>query len=110
LAATRLSSRRASLALLQATEKELEKIVKAAARERRPLRGREKLGVRVGRVLGRFKMGKHIRLEITDTSFGFERDPERIEDEARLDGTYVVRTTVPEEERPAELRLWMGTE
>src|SRR5215210_8250193 len=89
-------------ALLQATEKELEKIVKAAARERRPLRGREKIGVRVGRVLGRFKMGKHFRLEITDTSFGFERDPERIEDEARLDGIYVVRTTVPEEEMPAE--------
>jgi transposase len=89
-------------ALLQATEKELEKIVKAAARERRPLRGREKIGVRVGRVLGRFKMGKHFRLEITDTSFGFERDPERIQDEARLDGIYVVRTTVPEEEMPAE--------
>src|SRR5829696_6915271 len=81
--------------LLQATEKELEKITRATARVRGPLRGREKIGVRVGRVLGRFKMGKHFRLEITDTSFGFERDPERIEDEARLDGIYVVRTTVP---------------
>jgi len=89
-------------ALLQATEKELEKIVKATARERRPLRGREKIGVRVGRVLGRFKMGKHFRLEITDSSFGFERDPERIDDEARLDGIYVIRTTVPEEEMSAE--------
>jgi hypothetical protein len=89
-------------ALLRATEAELEKIAKAAARERRPLRGREKIGVRVGRVLGRFKMGKHFRLEITDSSFGFERDPERIEDEARLDGIYVIRTTVPEEEMPAE--------
>jgi hypothetical protein len=89
-------------ALLQATEKELEKIVKATARERRPLRGREKIGVRVGRVLGRFKMGKHFRLEITDSSFGFERDPGRIDDEARLDGIYVIRTTVPEEEMSAE--------
>jgi hypothetical protein len=89
-------------ALLRATEAELQKIAKAAARERRPLRGREKIGVRVGRVLGRFKMGKHFRLEITDSSFGFERDPERIEDEARLDGIYVIRTTVPEEEMPAE--------
>jgi hypothetical protein len=88
-------------ALLRATEAELEKIAKAAARERRPLRGREKIGLRVGRVLGRFKMGKHFRLEITDSSFGFERDPERIEDEARLDGIYVIRTTVPEEEMPA---------
>jgi hypothetical protein len=89
-------------ALLQATERELEKIVKATARERRPLRGREKIGVRVGRVLGRFKMGKHFRLEITDSSFGFERDPGRIDDEARLDGIYVIRTTVPEEEMSAE--------
>ena len=89
-------------ALLRATEAELGKIAKAAARERRPLRGREKIGVRVGRVLGRFKMGKHFRLEITDGSFGFERDPERIEDEARLDGIYVIRTTVPEEEMAAE--------
>jgi hypothetical protein len=89
-------------ALLRATEKELEKIVKAAARERRPLRDRDKIALRVGRVLGRFKMGKHFRLEITDTSFGFERDPERIEDEARLDGIYVIRTTVPKEEMAAE--------
>lgn len=89
-------------ALLRATEKELEKITKAAAREKRPLRGAEKIGVRVGRVLGRFKMGKHFRLEITDTSFYFERDPERIEDEARLDGIYVIRTTVPKEEMTAD--------
>ena len=89
-------------ALLRATEKELEKITKAAARQKRPLRGAEQIGVRVGRVLGRFKMGKHFRLEITDTSFGFERDPERIEDEARLDGIYVIRTTVPREEMTAD--------
>jgi transposase len=89
-------------ALLQATERELEKIVKATGRERRPLRGREQIGMRVGRVLGRFKMGKHFRLEITDSSFGFERDPGRIDDEARLDGIYVIRTTVPEEEMSAE--------
>jgi transposase len=89
-------------ALLRATEKELEKITRAAAREKRPLRGAEKIGVRVGRVLGRFKMGKHFRLEITDTSFCFERDPERIEDEARLDGIYVIRTTMPQEEMTAD--------
>jgi transposase len=89
-------------ALLRATEKEMEKIVKAAARERRPLRGREKIALRVGRVLGRFKMAKHFRLEITDTSFRFERDPERIGDEARLDGIYVIRTTVPAEEMAPE--------
>ena len=89
-------------ALLDSTEKELEKIRKAVERERNPLRGREKIGVRVGGVLGRFKMAKHFRLEITDTAFSFERDSERIEDEARLDGIYVIRTSVPEEEMTPE--------
>jgi hypothetical protein len=89
-------------ALLVATEKELEKITRAVAWERRPLRGQDTIGVRVGRVLGRFKMAKHFRYEITDTAFRFERDPERIEDEAALDGIYVIRTTVPKEEMTAE--------
>jgi hypothetical protein len=89
-------------ALLVATEKELEKIAKAVARERRPLRGQDTIGVRVGGVLGRFKMAKHFRYEIADTAFHFERDPERIEDEAALDGIYVIRTTVPKEEMTAE--------
>ena len=89
-------------ALLRATEKELEKIVKATQREKRPLRGAENIGLRVGRVLGRFKVGKHFRLEITNTAFRFERDPERIEDEARLDGIYVIRTTVAKEEMTAD--------
>jgi transposase len=88
--------------LLRATEKELEKIVQATERARNPLAGKEKIGMRVGRVLGRFKMGKHFRLEITDTAFRFERDPERIEDEARLDGIYVIRTTVQAEEMGPE--------
>jgi transposase len=89
-------------ALLAATEKELEKITKAVARERRPLRGQDRIGVRVGRVLGRFKMAKHFRYEITDAGFHFERDPERIEDEAALDGIYVIRTTEPKEKMTAE--------
>lgn len=88
--------------LLQATEKDLRKITVATTREKRPLRGAEKIGVRVGRVLGRFKMGKHFRYEITDTSFRYERDPDRIEDEGRLDGIYVIRTTVPKAEMEPE--------
>jgi hypothetical protein len=47
-------------------------------------------------------MGKHFRLEITGTAFRFERDSEQIEDEARLDGIYVIRTTVPKEEMTAD--------
>lgn len=80
--------------LLAATEKELEAVGKAVARTTRPLRGRDQIGLRVGKVLGRFKMGKHFKLTITDDSFRYERDERTIKDEAALDGIYVLRTTV----------------
>jgi transposase len=81
--------------LLAATEQELEKIAIATRRENRRLVGKDKIGVRVGKVLGRYKVGKHFVLEITDESFHYERDTESIEAEAALDGFYVVRTDVP---------------
>lgn len=80
--------------LLAATEKELQKIVEATARAQRALRGADKIGLRVGRVLGRFKMAKHFRIEITDHTFSFQRDLANIESEAALDGLYVIRTSV----------------
>ena len=81
--------------LLAATERELDKIVAATQRPRRPLRGQDAIGVRVGRVLGRFKMAKHFRIEIEEATFRYERVPERIAAEAALDGIYVIRTNVP---------------
>lgn len=81
--------------LLQATEKQLDQVTAATARSKNRLRGKEKIGLRVGRVLGRFKMGKHFRLKITEESFHYERDQSRIEAEAALDGIYVLRTSVP---------------
>jgi transposase len=81
--------------LLAATERELEKIRAATQRERRPLRGKERIGVRVGRVLGRFKMGKHFHLTIADDTFAYERVTGAIQEEAALDGLYVIRTSVP---------------
>jgi hypothetical protein len=83
--------------LLQATERELEKVAEATRREKRALRGRDKIGVRVGKVLGRFKMAKHFELTITDTAFTYGRKLEAIEAEAALDGLYVLRTSVPKE-------------
>src|SRR5438093_4122706 len=88
--------------LLVATERELTKVATATSRVRNPLRGLAKIGLRTGRVLGRFKMAKHFRLEITDTSFRFERNQARIEQEAALDGIYVIRTSVPPEVLTAE--------
>jgi len=83
--------------LLQATERELEKVAAATRREKRALRGKDKIGLRVGKVLGRFKMAKHFEMTITDTAFTYGRKQKAIDAEAALDGIYVLRTSVPKE-------------
>jgi len=88
--------------LLQATEKELEKVAAATRRVKNPLRGQDRIGLRVGRVLGRFKMGKHFKLDITNTRFAYERDQVGIAEEAALDGIYVIRTSVTVEKLSPE--------
>lgn len=88
--------------LLEATEAELGKVAEATQRKKNPLQGKDKIGLRVGRVLGRFKMGKHFHLKIEDHSFSYERDQHGIAQEVALDGIYVIRTSVPEPELSAE--------
>ena len=82
--------------LLAATEKELDTIVAATRRARRPLRGKDKIGLRVGKVINNYKMAKHFDLEITDESFTYIRKTDQIAAEAALDGIYVLRTSLPE--------------
>ncbi|MDT2005670.1 IS1634 family transposase [Rhodococcus opacus] len=82
--------------LLDATEAELGKIVAAVTAGR--LSGAGKIGLRVGKVLGKYKVGKHFRLEITDTSLMVTRNRERIDAEAALDGIYTLRTTASADE------------
>jgi transposase len=81
-------------ALLMATERDLEKIVAATGRKRNPLRGQDQIGLRAGKVLGKYKVAKHFDLEITDSGFSYRRNEERIANESRLDGVYVIRTSV----------------
>ena len=88
--------------LLQATERELEKIAAATRRPKRALRGKERIALRVGRVVGRFKMGKHFLLEIAEDAFGYARNAAHIQQEAALDGIYVIRTSVSEERLGSE--------
>ena len=88
--------------LLQGTEKELNKIVAATRREKRRLKGKEKIGIRVGKVLNRYKVGKHFKLEITEEAFSYQRATEKIAAEAALDGVYVIRTNVPADTLNAE--------
>ena len=87
--------------LLQATEKELEKIAAATRREQRPLRGKHSIGLRVGRVLGRFHMGKHYQIHIEEDGFRYQRKTKTIAREKKLDGIYVLRSNVPAESMPA---------
>ena len=82
--------------LLAGTEKELDKIAAATGRQRRPLRGKDKIALRVGKVRNHYKMAKHFDLQITDDSFTFTRKDDQIAAEAALDGIYVLRTSLPE--------------
>jgi hypothetical protein len=90
---------RKRLSLLESTDTELAKIAAAVYAGR--LTGAGKIGVRVGKVVGRYKMAKHYTLDITDDRFAFTRDEDQIAAEAALDGLYVIRTTVPAEQMDA---------
>src|SRR5690242_13371735 len=80
--------------LLKATEADLAKIAAACTRARAPLRGQDKIAVRVDRVLRRRKVAKDLTTEITNDGFSCARDQDSIDAEAKLDGIYVLRTSV----------------
>ena len=85
--------------LLAATEAKLDLIVAATRRDRRRLKGETKIGERVGKVIGKHKMAKHFVWSIDeDGAFCYHRNETSIEAEAQLDGLYVIRTSLPENE------------
>jgi transposase len=89
-------------ALLEATEKSLTKISQEVARrKKKPLTAAE-IGVKVGKVLGRYKVGKHFECKIGEGSFTGSRRQDSIEQEAKLDGIYVLRTSEPAERLSAQ--------
>ncbi len=79
--------------LLAATESDLAAIKAAVERDRRPLRGKDKIALRVGRKINRHKMAKHFELTIGENHFSFARKTDQIAGEAALDGIYVVRAS-----------------
>ena len=81
-------------ALLEAVEKELDLIVQATQREKRALKGQDKIALRVGKVLNQFKVNKYYNLEITEEGFSYQRKRELIAQETALDGVYVLRTSL----------------
>lgn len=89
-------------ALLQATEKSLEKISQEAARRKKKPFTAAEIGVKVGKVLGRYKMGKHFECTIGEGSFTWSRRSDAIAQEQMLDGIYVLRTSESAERLSAE--------
>lgn len=87
-------------ALLAATEQELAKVKASVDNPRGRLHGKPAglIGERAGRIVNRFKVAKHFQLEIADGSFAYARKQEQIAAEACLDGFYVLRTSVGEDD------------
>lgn len=83
--------------LLAATETGLSRVSQQVSRPRRNPLGKAEIGLRVGRVLHRFKVGKHFKLKIEDGLFEWSRREESIRGEEALDGIYVIRTSEPKE-------------
>jgi transposase len=79
--------------LLDATEQVLEKIGKEVERRTKTPLSAAEIGTKVGKIINRFKMGKHFELTITDGQFSYARRADVIEREAELDGLYVIRTS-----------------
>ena len=89
-------------ALLAATEKELNKLSnQVLRRKKKPLKASE-IGLKAGKVQGRYKMGKHFQLTIQDGLFQWERNADTIRQEAQLDGIYVIRTSETKDRLSAE--------
>jgi Transposase DDE domain len=82
-------------ALLTGTEAELEKVKASVHGPRGRLRNADAgaIGQRAGRVVNKYKMAKHYELQITDGQFSYDRKTDQIDQEAALDGLYVIRTT-----------------
>jgi len=88
--------------LLESTEKQLNKISKQVARRsKKPLEAAD-IGVKVGKILGRYKMAKHFEYTIENGLFSWSRREESIQQEASLDGIYVIRTSEPAERLSSE--------
>ena len=82
--------------LLQATQAELEKVSRMIAKGR--LDGKAAIGLRVGRVVNKYKVAKHFRLEIAEKMLTWRIDEEKVAGEAALDGIYVIRTSLKKTE------------
>ncbi len=85
---------------IQSIEKQLANFAQKVDRGR--LHGQDEIGLRVGKVINKYKVGKHFELDIRDNDFSFEINKEKVKKEAALDGIYIVRSSLPEDRMDAD--------
>lgn len=83
--------------LIEAADQKLKQIQAATQRKRQPVRGAEKISYLVGQALATSKVAKYFRWTATATALNWELHRERIDQDAALDGIYVLRTNVSAE-------------
>jgi transposase len=94
--------RRKRDALLTATETQLARIAAEVKRRTKTPLAKAAIGIKAGRVLNKYKVGKHFALSIEDGQFTWRRKQEAIDEEAALDGIYVIRGSEPAEQLSAD--------
>ncbi len=85
---------------IKSISKQLTKISHSTVKGK--LHGKDKIGVRVGKVINKYKVEKHFKFDIRDNDFNFEIDRDNVNAEAALDGIYIIRTSLPEERMNAD--------
>ena len=79
--------------LLAATEARLARVAAAVAATHQDADDADEIGVKVGKIINRYKVGKHFDLTIDDNRLRFERNDASIARETPLDGIYIIRTS-----------------
>ncbi len=85
---------------IQSIEKQLANLAQKINRGR--LHGQDEIGLRVGKVINKYKVGKHFELDISDNDFSFEINNDKVKKETALDGIYIVRSSLSEERMDAD--------
>jgi len=88
--------------LLDSAGRKLAHLKEAVQRERRPLRGKAAIGMKVGEIFARNPMKKHFDIEIDDESLSWKVKEQAVADERLLDGLYVIRTNVDTAAMPTD--------
>jgi len=85
---------------IESIEKQFAKLIQKI--DKGSLHGQDAIGVRVGKVINKYKVGKHFELDIRDNDFNFEINQDKVRKEAALDGIYIIRTSLPKERMDAD--------